>query len=152
MKEVEIRAYQPRDWEKLCEIHDAARKIELANAGLDAAFLPLAIAAEKEKLFEYELHVAGQDGCVVGFVAYHEDEIAWLYVAPEAMRRGIGHRLVSYVVANTTVRPLLVEVLCGNEPAKALYEKCGFTLKEIASGQMPGNEQFAVSVCVLELA
>ena len=45
-----IRDYAPSDWPRLCEIQDAARRRELALAGLEAAFLPLETAAEREGL------------------------------------------------------------------------------------------------------
>lgn len=152
MSKIEIRQYQDADWPRLSEIHDSARMMELASAGLTDAFIPLAEAAENEALFEYELRVAEADGVAAGFAAYTEDELAWLYVAPEYMRRGIGRTLVCYVVQHTQARPLCIEVLCGNEPAKRLYESCGFVVKEVASGKMPGNEQFQVSAYCMELS
>lgn len=151
MDEIEIRPYQPSDWESIEKIHDAARRIELKNAGLSEAFIPLAQAAENESLFDYEVRVAVKDGEVAGFVAYAEDELAWLYVAPESMRQGIGRALVGYVMRHTDKRPLTIEVLCGNEPAKRLYESAGFQTVKIASGQMPGNERFHVSAYVMEV-
>lgn len=39
-----------------------------------------------------------------------------------------------------------IEVLAGNEPARKLYESCGFSVREIVSGVMPGNEAFPVRV------
>ena len=66
-----------------------ARKIELKLAGLVKAFLPLKVAAEREGLFDYPgLFVAEKGSEVVGFAACTEDELAWLYVDPEYMRRG----------------------------------------------------------------
>lgn len=40
---MEIRPYAPADWPRIEAVHDAARKIELHQAGLDGAFLPLSI-------------------------------------------------------------------------------------------------------------
>lgn len=151
MKEIKIRAYRPSDWERIEEIHDSARKMELEKAGLSDAFIPLALAADNEGLFEYEVRVAEVDARIMGFVAYSEDELAWLYVAPESMRRGVGRTLVEYVIGHTQKRPLTIEVLCGNELAKRLYESAGFQIVQTASGQMPGNERFHVSAYVMEL-
>lgn len=146
MPDITIRTYRPEDWTRLEAIHDSARKMELMHAGLDAAFLPLAIAAEREGLFEYSVWVAERDGEVVGFVAYTDEELAWLYVDPARMKGGIGRRLVQHFIDSTAKRPLSLEVLVGNDPAIRLYGAMGFVIEKTQSGRMPGNEDFAVTV------
>ena len=146
MGEIRIREYREADWPRIEAIHDAARPMELKNAALEGAFVPLAQAAVNEGLFEYELRVAELDGVVAGFTAYSEDELAWLYVDPAQMRRGVGRALVEYVLAQIPQRPVNIEVLAGNEPALRLYESSGFRTVEMLSGRMPGNEAFAVTV------
>ena len=143
-----IRHYQDRDWVRLCEIHDLARLRELHGAGLIDAFLPLEIAAAREGLFDYQLLVAECDQRVVGFVAYSEDELAWLYVDPGCFRSGIGRRLIAAAMA-AFGGGLSAEVLQGNLPALALYKACGFVESGTVHGWMPGNEQYAVTVHVL---
>ena len=49
---ITIRNYQVSDWNAIQKIHDESRKIELKLAGLEDAFLPLCIAAERENLFD----------------------------------------------------------------------------------------------------
>ena len=101
---------------------------------------------EEEGLFEYKhVDVALSEDRVVGFCAYSEDELAWLYVMPEKMRRGIGRQLVAHAL-DTEKSIDYIEVLFGNEPAKRLYESFGFSVNEIIHGKMPGNEQFQVTV------
>jgi ribosomal protein S18 acetylase RimI-like enzyme len=146
MANIIIRDYKQQDWSRIEEIHDCARKIELHLAGLDDAFVPLAQAAVNEGLFDYTVCVALINDNVVGFVAYSEDEIAWLYVAPDSMRQGVGKSLIMHVIENTTHRPLELEVLVGNNPALHLYEAMGFETTETCSGVMPGNESFEVTV------
>ncbi|MBU5331026.1 MAG: GNAT family N-acetyltransferase [Anaerocolumna aminovalerica] len=145
MANIIIRDYKQQDWARIEEIHDSARKIELHLAGLDDAFVPLAQAAVNEGLFDYTICVALINDNVVGFVAYSDDEIAWLYVDPDSMRQGVGKSLIMHVIENTT-RPLELEVLVGNNPALHLYEAMGFETTEICSGVMPGNESFEVTV------
>jgi hypothetical protein len=70
-----VRRYSPSDWDRLCEIHDEARKQELQASGLQDAFIPLAEAAGNEGLFDGEVLVAEQDGTVCGFVAYNAGEL-----------------------------------------------------------------------------
>ena len=150
MDAVVIRDYCKEDWPRLQAIHDAARQNELALAGLEKAFLPLAVAAESEGLFDYTVRVAWLEDTAAGFSAFAEGELAWLYVDPSLSRRGIGTRLVQDALAHMG-RPAVVEVLSGNEPARRLYERCGFRLMKTASGRMPGNESFPVTCYVLRL-
>lgn len=145
-----IRDYHSSDWNAIQRIHDASRRIELKLAGLEDAFLPLSIAAEQEKLFDYPgLFVAEDEGNVVGFAACSEEEVAWLYIDPAHMRKGIGKKLTAYALQ---LFPEIhsVEALVGNEPARALYESMGFEAIGIESGKMPGNEVFSVKVYLLE--
>lgn len=151
MSAIVIRPYQPEDFPRLCQIHDSARMMELESAGLTDAFLPLAVAAEREGLLDYTLHVATEDGLPVGFVAYSGDELAWLYVDPAHMRKGIGRRLVQHAIDGTQTRPLCIEVLSGNTAALTLYEAMGFRATQTLSGKMPGNEAFEVTVHCMEL-
>ena len=146
---IDIRRYAPSDRAALESIHDEARKIELKYARLENAFLPFSVTAEKEHLFDYDgIFVAETDGAITAFLACTERELAWLYVSPRYMRKGIGRALVKYALRQF---PKIdhIEVLKGNEPAKALYESFGFNVSEVAFGAMPGNESFEVSVYIM---
>lgn len=149
MLDIIIRPYRSSDYEYICEIHDASRKIELSMASLDDAFLPFAVVAEREDFFDYpHIDVAIVDGGIVAFSAYTDDELAWLYVSPRMLRKGIGKKLVEKAL---TTEPNIkyIEALYGNETARKLYESFGFQVQEIAKGVMPGNESFPVEVyCV----
>ena len=127
---MQIRAYQPSDWPAVEGIHDAARKDELRLAGLDDAFVPLAQAASNEGLFDYRVVVAQEDGQTAGFAAFSEDELAWLYVAPDKRRKGVGSALIDYALSQIN-GDVTVEVLRGNEPALAAYRKAGFVLQGV---------------------
>ncbi len=145
-----IRTYEKKDWDAIARIHDDARKIELDLAGLQDAFLPLAVAAEREDLFGYPgLFVAESDGVVVGFAACTGEELAWLYVDPGQRRRGIGRSLIKHAF-HTFPGLHSIEVLKGNTPAVSLYESMGFAVIGTETGSMPGNEDFTVEVCCME--
>lgn len=148
-KPVSVRPYREEDYEAVSRIHDAARKIELALADLSDAFLPFSVASEREDFFDYpHIDVAVQDGNVVGFSAYTEEELAWLYVCPDLFRQKIGSALIENAL-KTQPGICEIEVLCGNEPARQLYEAFGFSLEKLVSGVMPGNESFPVKVYCL---
>lgn len=145
-----IRKYQEQDFAGLCSIHDAARMQELRAADLVDAFLPLKIAAEREDLFSYQILVAEKAGKVRGFIAFTEDEIAWLYVDPNYQRQGIASELLRQALKKMPADKIYLEVLKGNENAKRLYEHFGFKTIQEESGKMPGNEAFAVTVWLMQ--
>lgn len=143
-----IRPYDAQDWPRVCAIHDAARRDELASAGLDAAYLTLSQTAENEGFHDYEILVAEREGTVLGFVAFTPDELAWLYVDPGCYGSGIGTALIQAALRETA-SPMTAEVLDGNLAAIAVYKKSGFVEVGCAQGHMPGNDSFAVSVTEL---
>ena len=146
MLEIEIRPYISSDYDRISEIHDASRRIELALASLDDAFLPFSVAAEREDFFDYpHIDVAIVGGEIVAFSAYTDEELAWLYVDPKMMHKGIAKKLVENAL-KTEPGIKYIEALCGNEPARKLYESFGFSVQEIVKGVMPGNESFKVEV------
>ena len=147
MDKLEIREYHEADFDRLCQIHDQARKQELKAANLEAAFNPLKIAAIEEDLFSYNIYVATIDEKIVAFVAFSDDELAWLYVDPSFQKQGIGSKLIEFSLTKMK-RPTYLEVLTGN-PAKSLYLHKGFKFLKHESGKMPGNETFHVEVDLL---
>ena len=89
-----IRPYRPADWPRLQEIHDPARRNELALAGMPDAFRPLAEVAEEEGLFDYpHLDVAEVNGTAAGFAAYTDEELARREIPVLAMLGAKPHQL-----------------------------------------------------------
>lgn len=145
---LKIRSYTSSDWDRVCVIHDNARKDELKAANLTDAYLTLAETAENEGFHEYEIQVAEHEDRVVGFVAFTVDELAWLYVDPPYYGKGIGSALINAALS-TNKGPMTAEVLDGNHAAMVTYKKAGFIETGRAHGCMPGNESFAVTVTEL---
>lgn len=148
----EIRDYEPADWAAVARAHDAARLQELvASVGVEA-FLSLADTAEEEGLFDDQLWVASLDGEVVGFVAFADAEVTWLYVHPERQGRGVGRALLRHALAHARSHGagrVETTVLDGNR-ARALYESEGFTLVETRTGPLVGNEAFTATGHILQ--
>lgn len=140
-----IRSYIKSDWNDLCKVHDLARSDELKSASLESAFLPLEVAAKREGLFDYEILVAECGNEVQGFIAYDNEEIAWLYVNPKMYRKGVGKALVEKALELRNT-PFSIEVLEGNLNALNFYKHCGFKEIGMDSGRMPGNESYTVTV------
>jgi ribosomal-protein-alanine N-acetyltransferase len=79
----------------------------------------------------YECRVAGEGGCVEGFVCWRtvatgEHELLNVAVAPGIRRRGIGQQLVRTALASAPGRWFL-EVRESNVAARSLYRSMGFT-------------------------
>jgi ribosomal protein S18 acetylase RimI-like enzyme len=144
-----LRPYRPEDWPCLCQIHDAARRDELASSALAAAFLTLEQTAEGGGLFDGTVIVAEDEGEVRGFAAFTADELTWLYVDPTQYRKGVGRALLRQAIAGAGAT-MKVEVLVGNQAALALYLSEGFRIVKRVDGRFTGNEGFAASGYVLE--
>jgi ribosomal protein S18 acetylase RimI-like enzyme len=147
---IELRYYKTDDWDAIATIHDQARLDELrVSVGIDA-FLSLADTAESEGLFEGEVWVACDGETVVGFVAFADSEVTWLYVAPGYYRQGIGRMLLRHAIAQCgeTVK---TSVLSGNNTALQLYLSEGFKIVETKTGKLNGNEQFPATGHILQL-
>lgn len=150
---IRLRQYQPKDWNAIATIHDRARLDELkASVGVEA-FLSLAETAENEELFEGEVWVACDDDIVVGFVAFVDDEVTWLYVLPDRYRQGIGRRLLRQAISLIANGGSIVytSVLSGNDAALNLYQSEGFEIIETKTGKLNGNESFPATGYTLQL-
>jgi hypothetical protein len=85
---IQLRIYNPDDWQVISDIHDRARLDELkASVGIEA-FLSLEATAENEGLFDGEVWVACDPETVVGFIAFADDEVTWLYAAIPNSKKG----------------------------------------------------------------
>ncbi|MDJ0595902.1 MAG: GNAT family N-acetyltransferase [Pleurocapsa sp. MO_226.B13] len=147
---IRLRQYQAKDWKAIAAIHDRARLDELrATVGVEA-FLSLADTAENEGLFEGEIWVACDDEIVVGFVAFVDDEVTWLYVSPNHYRQGIGRRLLRKAIANCD-SIINISLLSGNDAALNLYLSEGFKIVETKTGKLNGNESFSATGYILQL-
>lgn len=62
----------------------------------------------------------------------HNATVVGLYVAPEAAGQGLGRALMEALIARARALPTLAQldltVTEGNAVARALYERCGFTV------------------------
>lgn len=147
---IHLRSYSPADWDAIAVIHDHARLDELqVSVGVDA-FLSLEATAEEEGLFEGDVWVACDHQSIIGFVAYAEDWVTWLYVSPDYYRQGIGRRLLRQAI-NQCGQTVYTSVLSGNDAALSLYLSEGFKITETKTGKLNGNESFPATGHTLEL-
>jgi GNAT superfamily N-acetyltransferase len=147
---LQIRLYRPDDWNAITAVHDRSRLDELRVSVGVGAFLSLADTADSENLFDGEVWVGCFGETIVGFVAFAEDEVNWLYVDPEYYRRGIGRALLRHVIARCG-KTVHTTVLSGNDRALQLYLGEGFRIIKTMSGRLNGNEQFPATGHILQL-
>lgn len=119
-------------------IEKARREDIPAIAALERAFFS-APATEEQLLCQlesgqYVMLCAREDGEVVGSADYQfvldEGYIGNVAVKERFRRKGVGEALVQSLLREAEERSLAfltLEVREGNAPARALYEKCGFT-------------------------
>jgi GNAT superfamily N-acetyltransferase len=147
---LQIRLYRPDDWNAIAVVHDRSRLDELRVSVGVGAFLPLTDTADSENLFDGEVWVGCFREAVVGFVAFAEDEVNWLYVDPKYYRLGVGRALLRHAIARCG-KTVHTTVLSGNERALYLYLGEGFRIIKTMSGRLNGNEQFPATGHILQL-
>jgi GNAT superfamily N-acetyltransferase len=148
---LQIRLYNPDDWNAIAAVHDRSRLDELrVTVGVEA-FLSLADTADSENLFDGEVWVGCFGETIVGFVASTtEDEVTWLYVDPGYYRRGVGRALLRHAISRCGKR-VHTTALEGNERALQLYLSEGFRIIKTMSGRLNGHEQFPATGHILQL-
>jgi ribosomal protein S18 acetylase RimI-like enzyme len=146
----QIRLYRPDDWNALTAIHDRSRLDELRISVGVGAFISLTDTANSENLFDGEVWIGCFGETIVGFVAFNEDEVNWLYVDPKYYRLGIGRALLRHAIARCG-RTVHTTVLSENERALPLYLSEGFRIIKTMSGRLNGNEQFPATGHILQL-
>ncbi len=148
--DINIRDYRDQDWLGVCTVHDRARPVELAGFVPQSAIVPMARAAHEEGFFDCRTfvgHLEPDVQQVVAFVSIKAPELAWLYVDPAHLRRGIGRKLVSHVL------PILGPdgyLLCTEESAGAtsFYLSCGFVLAARFPGEAHGYGCTCLRMCL----
>ena len=143
-KKLSIREYVHQiDWDNICKIHDSARLIELDGSVSKKAFIPLINCYKEEELFNSTIFIGEINNETIGFVAFDEHEITWLYVDPKFFGKGYGRRLLDFVL-NKALRPTKVTVLNNNLRAISLYKSNGFKIISKNKGKIPLTEIVAI--------
>ena len=114
-------------------IHLFARSVEtLAVSHYDAAARRVwASFAQQESFWSSvlaaETLVADIDGEIAGFAGLlPSDHVEWLYVAPEASRRGVARRLVGALIENARRAGHVRVTTEASAVAKPVFEQLGF--------------------------
>lgn len=133
-----IRPYRPTD---------AEESIAMWRASVRAAF-PYVAAIQAHTLAEdtyffqhrlapqHDIWLAEAQWRIVGLLAIQDDFIDQLFVAVDAQRGGVGSRLLAKAKALSPARYTFQK----NSPARAFYEKQGFTAVQFGTSPPPENE------------
>lgn len=131
-----IRTFTPADWGAVCDVYEAAAKLELTLSGTDSrAFRPMPDDEDLDTFLRLNTAlVACVGGRVVGFVAWRDrgewrdsGYLSWLYVDPAHHRRGIGERLMRLAMEALGDQAWTLTKL-GNDPAIRLYRRHGMKI------------------------
>jgi GNAT superfamily N-acetyltransferase len=138
MRNLEIRHDRVKDWNRICEIHDLARPLELKGSCDPRAFIPIGEDPEIEELRLCTRLIACKGKSILGFAGINEDYLAWLYVDPAFHGHGVGSMLLDASLDLIGDKKAWTIVLEGNETARRLYDKRGFKLIERFEGNNAG--------------
>lgn len=122
-----IRKAEIKDWPTLINIFDKALRTTdvLADDEWSALYKNLMSFSYPT----YDTYVFEVDGIVVAYISYWQEKklIKMLYVLPEYMNKGIGSKLIKYVL-DAYQDEMTIGVKPTNEVALHLYQKFGFEI------------------------
>lgn len=120
-----IRKYSKCDYSSLLDIYSHSKLDELKYESNKFELLPLEKdEVRSNQLDESDIYVYGTSE-VVAFCAYYGNEIRALFVHPKARGKGIGVKLLEFMLSNI-VGSATLYVAASNYPAIRLYQKYGF--------------------------
>ena len=132
-----IRNYRKEDEDIVMDIW--YKSSSLAHPFLENSFVEKVKSDMREKyLPNSETWVYEEKNSVVGFIAMIDNEIGGLFILPEYHSRGIGTKLVDYVLRDND--ELEVEVFERNLIGRAFYDKYGFVMLKKLHHKETGNE------------
>ncbi|MEK7510380.1 MAG: ribosomal protein S18-alanine N-acetyltransferase [Patescibacteria group bacterium] len=132
----------------LGDLH-AIRKIEKESL-FDGSPRPLERYFQK---YPDEFMVAQQDEKILGYIIGRTKDngsarIAWLAVLPSCRGKGVGRKLLEYLLnhfEDRGIKKVFLFVRTHNTPAISLYEKVGFTiLRKVEKYYRNGNDAFVM--------
>jgi putative acetyltransferase len=117
------------DFPAILDIYAKSKMDELVFEHGEFVFLPLEQDERRlAALRESDIYVCEDDG-IIGYGALAGSEIRALFILPGGRGKGIGKRLLTYLLSIID-GPAVLHVAKSNSPAKNLYEKFGFEVVE----------------------
>ncbi|WP_302554627.1 GNAT family N-acetyltransferase [uncultured Bilophila sp.] len=135
-----IRAFKEEDTEAVIRIWLEASI--LSHSFIDKAYWEEKADAMRTLYLPLSEVVVDEDkdtGEVVAFIAFVEDYLAALFVAPAHQKKGVGSRLLA--LAKKMRDTLELSVYAENERAVAFYRKNGFRMTDKRIEEMTGHTE-----------
>ncbi len=135
-----IRAFKEEDTEAVIRIWLEASI--LSHSFIDKAYWEEKADAMRTLYLPLSEVVVDEDkdmGEVVAFIAFVEDYLAALFVAPAHQKKGVGSRLLA--LAKKMRDTLELSVYAENERAVAFYRKNGFRMTNNRIEEMTGHTE-----------
>ncbi|MDF1779920.1 MAG: GNAT family N-acetyltransferase [Alcanivoracaceae bacterium] len=125
-----IRAYRHDDLPAILDIYTHSKLDELKFEEKSFTLLPL----EKDQvrfseLMESDIYLFQAQDRIFGYAAMCGDEIRALFVYPQCRGKGVGKKLLEFLLPLIKGSPCLY-VASSNHPAKGLYQRYGFSVTE----------------------
>ena len=134
-----LRSYRSDDWMAVCEIYNLSKPEELLGVVDSGSILPLEADPDMRALFRgSQILVAEHSDRIAGFGGNRGSLITWLFVHPGFRRRGVATALVRDMLARLQ-QPITLNVMVSNIPARALYERLGFSVEREFEGNFQGR-------------
>ena len=137
-----IRAFKEEDTETVIRIWLAASV--RSHSFIDKAYWEEKAEAMRTLYLPLSEIVVDEDratGEVVAFMAFVEDYLAALFVAPSHQKRGVGSRLLAKKMRGT----LDLSVYAENERAVVFYQKNGFRITGERIEEMTGHTELLMT-------
>lgn len=135
-----IRAFKEEDTETVIRIWLAASV--RSHSFIDKAYWEEKADAMRTLYLPLSEVVVDEDkdtGEVIAFIAFVEDYLAALFVAPAHQKKGVGSRLLA--LAKKMRDTLELSVYAENERAVAFYRKNGFRMTDKRIEEMTGHTE-----------
>jgi len=122
-----IRKFVENDRKVIFDIYAQSKLDELKHEAIEFKLLPLEQDKSRlNQLNESDIYVYEENG-VVGYGAHYDSVIRALFVLPKYRGKGIGEKLLEYILSKISGVATLY-VAASNNPAISLYEKYGFRI------------------------
>ncbi len=122
---VSIRKYLESDYQSILTIYESSKLDELKFESAEFELLPFEKdVVRSTQILESDIYIYGGED-VIGFCAYKGTEIRALFVHPKARGKGVGIKLLEFMLSNI-VGSATLYVASSNYPAIKLYQKYGF--------------------------
>lgn len=138
-----IREYRETDFSDIERIYNLSKIDEFIGEKFEVPIISLGEDSEMLNLFRASTIFVYEVRGIVGFVGVRGNSITWLFVCPEARGKGIGKKLVLYVMSILSGEVIL-KVARSNCVAKIMYERLGFKVAKEFTGKYNGN---SIEVC-----